>query len=1138
MKISARFNLKPLAVAALLVSGLACAQTMIKLPDTGNDANAKATVYVNGSDIKRNGQTEPLLFGYSLGFGDVGDVHYEPGKYSKLPEVYPLANPETGVYSSKVLRFLDQPGMVFRLNMDPALDWTRTVGPRNARKALIDFGAPDDVTAMVPTKWIGFDEYLRFVEKVKGVPLIVLSIGAVYDAAGAPMLREISHADGTWNQMILNATSMLEYLNAPPGEDWNGDQIFQGQMRKDNGHEAPYNVWRFEVGNEPNNYSLSRGLNKQAVINSLHPEELADRAQAVIAAMRASVANTGPQGNPVDLRGKLKFTTPTHSLAAVNECHVNNPIVDADTSLGRNNLPIAEPIWVTKPNDSVLNYWTRAVLNGTAGLTQNWSQVGSQVGDDLCNTEGMSELAKGYIQYQKDVEHLGANYYSVSPNVPTVAGVGMYSGIAMHFYNDEYSISQPGSGEFGFLEFAGIPAHAIIPIEVTEKVIERWKTVNGITLVSPKISVTEYGRSCGIGDTTHEFFPACSGIYTAVGNSDFLIAAAQRKVVDLALHHGMSALPGTWSVFNKTWTAPDNQDTGEFATMPLTTFLTGDGTYAFEIKADGHATQLLARTLSHAHILGTTVEATNRTEAGAMRYGASTLVVGNYGNNQPYMQVNDAIQLTNEPPNPDGSRNLVAPDQDPKGVGYSVRATGFKYPGSGLSGMVAINRASINYPLRLSLPATSAGQDWVVRVAGVGGKNSDVDTAKELWTHYVSAKLVDAPVKVNETTTENHAVANLVLPGHAVMAGTALGLNRVAEGDFATTTKWSASSGCTLSTVDVAAAAEPIMSAGKLGVVSRTSGSSCTLSQTLVTTGMNLNDTYVLRAQVRRQDPQQPAIGASDVSVSAKLNGGVATAISGSAERAASPDKDVQTWVGVKSEFVPAHTLGYASLSSAQVNLSTAVAATEINGVTLLSRPNLALEPAMIVAGSAGRLASTKWVKNGATSTATVTFNKAVTSPTFDPAFFSLNNTVSKAGAVQLVQKGTPALAAGGALDAGRFEKWRLKARVRYKGTSSQGLTAPGAALKVEFLQSDNTTVYAGSPLGGNLLTANGDCSGTGLIKGTQTAWTDICLDFRPADTLGDDGVMGSARILLQLDTLGIGRLDVSFMTLERLADQ
>ena len=95
--------------------------------------------------------------------------------------------------------------------------WKDSIGPRNERKAHLDMAwaqfIPNDV---------GHDEYLRWAEK-----------------AGAEAIYTVNLGTGT----LQDAADCVEYTNFPGGTWWS-------DLRKKNGHDAPYGVRTWCLGNE------------------------------------------------------------------------------------------------------------------------------------------------------------------------------------------------------------------------------------------------------------------------------------------------------------------------------------------------------------------------------------------------------------------------------------------------------------------------------------------------------------------------------------------------------------------------------------------------------------------------------------------------------------------------------------------------------------------------------------------------------------------------------------------------------------------------------------------------------------------------------------------------------------------------
>lgn len=114
-------------------------------------------------------------------------------------------------------------------------EWDKTIG--SSRQAIVPNASWTSRIAL-----FGVDEFLRFVESVKGVPMLQVNM---YSIGGTPITT-----DAQWATLKQNAVGWLEYCNASPTQDWNGDGIYQGQLRANNGHAASYNVTLWELGNE------------------------------------------------------------------------------------------------------------------------------------------------------------------------------------------------------------------------------------------------------------------------------------------------------------------------------------------------------------------------------------------------------------------------------------------------------------------------------------------------------------------------------------------------------------------------------------------------------------------------------------------------------------------------------------------------------------------------------------------------------------------------------------------------------------------------------------------------------------------------------------------------------------------------
>ena len=102
-------------------------------------------------------------------------------------------------------------------NFCSAWEWKRSIGPRENRQIALDPAWHQYITNEV-----GHDEYLQWAEKVGTEPLYTVNMGT-----------------GT----IQDAMDLVEYTNHPGGSYWS-------ELRKKNGHEDPYNVKMWYLGNE------------------------------------------------------------------------------------------------------------------------------------------------------------------------------------------------------------------------------------------------------------------------------------------------------------------------------------------------------------------------------------------------------------------------------------------------------------------------------------------------------------------------------------------------------------------------------------------------------------------------------------------------------------------------------------------------------------------------------------------------------------------------------------------------------------------------------------------------------------------------------------------------------------------------
>lgn len=96
-------------------------------------------------------------------------------------------------------------------------DWKDSIGPKDQRKTHLDMAWHQYIT-----NDIGHDEYLHWAEKIGAEPLYTINLGT-----------------GT----VKDAIDLVEYTNHPGGTYWS-------ELRKQNGHEKPYHVKTWYLGNE------------------------------------------------------------------------------------------------------------------------------------------------------------------------------------------------------------------------------------------------------------------------------------------------------------------------------------------------------------------------------------------------------------------------------------------------------------------------------------------------------------------------------------------------------------------------------------------------------------------------------------------------------------------------------------------------------------------------------------------------------------------------------------------------------------------------------------------------------------------------------------------------------------------------
>ena len=116
------------------------------------------------------------------------------------------------------LRATDMPAV--RLpggNFVSAWDWKDSIGPKEQRKVRLDPAWHQYITNEV-----GHDEYLQWAEKVQAEPLYTVNLGT---------------GD------MRDAMDLVEYTNHEGGTWWS-------DLRRKNGHEKPYDVRTWYLGNE------------------------------------------------------------------------------------------------------------------------------------------------------------------------------------------------------------------------------------------------------------------------------------------------------------------------------------------------------------------------------------------------------------------------------------------------------------------------------------------------------------------------------------------------------------------------------------------------------------------------------------------------------------------------------------------------------------------------------------------------------------------------------------------------------------------------------------------------------------------------------------------------------------------------
>jgi hypothetical protein len=262
----------------------------------------------------------------------------------------------------------------------------------------------------------------------------------------------------------------------------------------------------------------------------------------------------------------------------------------------------------------------------------------------------------------------------------------------------------------------------------------------------------------------------------------------------------------------------------------------------------------------------------------------------------------------------------------------------------------------------------------------------------------------------------------------------------------------------------------------------------------------NLNDTYILRANVRTSGTV-----ASKVRARIQLFN-TAGYVTTSPMSAAAPADTAGRWVPIEVEFVPATILAGSTFSRAEIMLSndSSTGYAEFDGVTLMQRKNTATNPGLLDTTPANGIEDS-WGRR-LSGTGAITYNGTGT-----PKYVRMSKTVATDGN-QFYQTHTATSTLAGRLN----EKWRLRARVRHNG-----LNAAGAQLKVQLF--DGAGAYlSSSPLGPVL---------SGTSPTTGSGWVETVLEFNPRELVGS-ATFGKAEIMMQNNS-ATGYVDVSFISLE-----
>ena len=224
------------------------------------------------------------------------------------------------------------------------------------------------------TPKLGVDEALRFIESVGGEMIYVLKMSDLSD-------HTLSAQD---------CADLVEYLNGAVGSNPNGGTDW-AQKRKDNGHEAPYNIKLFELGNEldwpQSNYTTT-------AYTSL--------SQAIMSAM-LNVDNT------IKFVGHAR-SSPWSATQWTNDwSNWNNPVMDKLNDYPQVIGMAFHPYYSQGGVDYMFNKWiselktamSPRISNGKVYITENavWSDV---VTDATSNMDGAVTTARFLLKSAMD----------------------------------------------------------------------------------------------------------------------------------------------------------------------------------------------------------------------------------------------------------------------------------------------------------------------------------------------------------------------------------------------------------------------------------------------------------------------------------------------------------------------------------------------------------------------------------------------------------------------------------------------------------------------------------------------------------------------------------------------------------------